>query len=255
MDMLFRNHKTLGYFAMALGLGVVGNVNADYYNPDQNWNQNPNYNTDQRWNQNSNYNTNQGNRAVPSYEIDIKENPNQNPNQYQNSRYQNSNTDQASDQELAKKVQDKINSGWFSKRYADVVAKVVNGNVTLSGQVKTWDDKAKLEEDIRNMKNVSSLNSQITVQEQNSMEKPKAKFSQDRAMSPADEQLNKKIRENISSGWLWTSYKDIGLNTSNGVVTLEGSVDSLKDQQKLINEIQKIDGVRSVKSNLRIQNR
>ncbi len=56
----------------------------------------------------------------------------------------------------------------------------------------------------------------------------------------------------MSRGWLWDSYKDIRLNTTNGVVSIEGTVDSLNDQQKLIDEIQKVEGVKSVKSNLRI---
>lgn len=80
-------------------------------------------------------------------------------------------------------------------------------------------------------------------------------FAQDTAATAADAQLNKRIRDKISKGWLWDSYKEVILNTANGVVTLNGTVDSVDDQKKLVNEIPKIEGVRSVISQLRIKDR
>jgi osmotically-inducible protein OsmY len=71
----------------------------------------------------------------------------------------------AADKDLAKKVQDKINAGWFSKRYANVVAKVVNGKVTLTGDVKTTQDKSRIEEEVRNVKGVTSVDNQIIVKD------------------------------------------------------------------------------------------
>jgi osmotically-inducible protein OsmY len=71
--------------------------------------------------------------------------------------------------------------------------------------------------------------------------------------TPADKQLNMKIRDKIT-GWFRDTYPDISLNTSNGVVVIEGFVKTPKDQQNLLIELRKIDGVKSVKSNLRIQN-
>ena len=75
-------------------------------------------------------------------------------------------------------------------------------------------------------------------------------FSHDTFVTPADEQLNKVIREKVSRGYLWDSYKEVILNTNNGVVTLAGTVADMADQEKLTKEIQKIDGVKEVKSNL-----
>jgi osmotically-inducible protein OsmY len=167
------------------------------------------------------------------------------------------NTDEnssVSDQELTKKIHDKLSSGLFSQGYNQVNIQVNNGNVTLQGTVKTWDDKRKIEKEIRNLDGVKSLSSEIQVQESSSKESPRA-FSQDTYATSTDDQLNKKIRDKVSRGWIWDSYKGVTLNTSNGVVTLEGTVDSISDQQKLATEIQKIDGVKSVKSNLKIKNR
>lgn len=77
-----------------------------------------------------------------------------------------------------------------------------------------------------------------------------SQFPQDTFATPTDKVLNTKIRENTSIGHLWNSYKGVKLNTTNGVVTLEGTVDSIKDQQKLVDAIKKIDGVKTVNSSL-----
>jgi osmotically-inducible protein OsmY len=165
-----------------------------------------------------------------------------------------------SDQDIQKAIHDKLGPGWFSSGYEQVSAQVYNGNVTLQGSVKTAEDKEKVEKEIRNLNGVKNLNSQITVQDPNAQKNPNphqgdAKaFPQDTAASPADDQLNKKIRDNVSRGWLWNSYKEVRLNTNNGNVSLEGTVKSPSDQQKLVDEVQKVEGVRAVKSNLHIKN-
>lgn len=97
--------------------------------------------------------------------------------------------------------------------------------------------------------------SNMQMQDSDSREDRPSDFPQDRYKTSADEQLNKTIRDKVSKGWLWDSYKEVSLNTSDGVVTLEGTVDSVNDQKKLTNEIQKIDGVKSVKSDLTIKNK
>ena len=175
-----------------------------------------------------------------------------------------------SDAELAKQIQDKLDSGWFSKSFAGVTARVSNGNVELQGQVASWEDKSKLENEIRGMKGVASLNSQVTVRDQDTMEQPnqskmersnpnmdeqpRSEFPQDKAMTPADRQLNQKIRNSISQNWRGKNYNDIALNTKNGIVTLEGSIRNPGDQQKLVSEIEHIEGVKSVKNDLRVMN-
>jgi hypothetical protein len=50
-----------------------------------------------------------------------------------------------------------------------------------------------------------------------------------------------------------TASQNASLNTTNGIVTLKGTVEDPKDQQKIISEIQKVPGVKSVKSNLKFQ--
>lgn len=160
-----------------------------------------------------------------------------------------------SDQELAKRIQDRIGSGWLSRSYDRVRVLISNGNVTLMGSVPTPEDRERLDKMLRNLDGVKNLNLQLTVQDNFSPNKQKNDFPQDRSANASDEQLNKRIRDRVSRGWFWNNFKDLTLNTSNGVVTLEGSVDSPKDQEQLTNDIQKMDGVRSVRSNLSFKNR
>ncbi len=176
--------------------------------------------------------------------------------QMQNGSMQNGRV-RMSDQQLAQEVRDEIKAGWFSKGYDQVSIEVNNGVVAIKGSVPTWSDKAKLEKQIRNIDGVITLNSQLIVQEpmSKSTMKDMHKFAQDTYATSADDQLNKKIRDNVSSGWVWDSYKDVSLNTANGVVTLKGTVASMDDQKKLMDGIQKIDGVKSVKSELMMSDR
>jgi len=162
-------------------------------------------------------------------------------------------SDSDSDRELAKKIHDKLSSGWFSEGYKQVNFQVNNGDVLLQGSVKTMADKDKVEKEIRDIKGVRSLNSRLNVVEQASKSTQQREFPKDMYRSSADDQLNQKIRDKVSRGWLWNSYKEVVLNTSDGVVTLEGTVGTTDDQQKLITEIQKVDGVKSVRSNLNIK--
>lgn len=154
-----------------------------------------------------------------------------------------------SDQQLGSKISDKLESGWFSEGYPGVKARIENGNVTLTGTVNSARDKEKLDKEIRNIEGVNSVDSQLQVVDRKDRDYDK-NFSRDTFKTPQDEQLNKKIREKVSEGWLWDSYKDVILNTDNGVITLSGSVKNSEAQNKLIKEIGKIEGVKSVKSTM-----
>lgn len=248
------------------------NYSSDYNTQDDNDDENDSYSQSDRpgryENQNRDFSQYPDPSRNPTNTIQNPQNPSnprQNPTQTRNSNqsYNQRKTSQTyaydnnksheSDQDLTKKIQDKIGPGWISKGYDQVTFKVDDGNVTLQGYVKTNNDKENVEREVRNIKGVNSVNSQIKVQERTGKEDHKD-FSQDTYSNSADEQLNKKIRDKVSRGWLWDSYKNVTLNTTNGVVTLEGKVDDPSDQQKLMKEIQKVDGVKSVKSNLKFKN-
>lgn len=166
---------------------------------------------------------------------------------------------EVSDTDLAKNIRDRLAGGWFSEGFDQVTVRVYNGDVTLGGSVKSQADKEKVEKEVRNLNGVRNLNSTIAIQNIRDARDSRAdsrsdnRFAQDKFSTPADQQLNKKIRDKVSSGIIWDSYKEITLNTNNGVVTIEGFVADMRDQQDLLNKIQKIDGVRAVRSNINVK--
>jgi len=134
-----------------------------------------------------------------------------------------------------------------------VTVLVEEGVVTLKGTVKTLDDKQKVEKEVNDVDGVIDVKSDLTIRKDGSAGKAK-EFPQDNYTTSNDELLNEQIRNDVSRGWLWTSYKSISLSTDNGVVTLKGNVDDKSDQDKIMKEIQKIKGVKSVKSELKFKN-
>lgn len=67
------------------------------------------------------------------------------------------------DQELTTKIRDSLHS-IFSKKYDNVNVTVNSGIVTLTGAVASQDDKNALEEKVRGIPGVQSVNNQITIQ-------------------------------------------------------------------------------------------
>lgn len=157
---------------------------------------------------------------------------------------------------LQKKIYKKIAEGWASKHYEDVWVEVKKGIVILTGSVKSENEKDALEKEIRNLEGITQLENRLQVADHRSghtdLERA-GNFAKDIFSSPADEQLNKTIRDQISRGWNWDRYKNITLKTSNGIVILAGRVGSLDDRKKLANEIQNIEGVKVVTNNLTVQ--
>lgn len=155
------------------------------------------------------------------------------------------------DSDLTKQIRDKLSASMFSKGYEDVSVRVYNGHVQLGGSVPTNADKEKIEREVRHIEGVQALDSNIAVRDATSAPtKESARFPADKGTTPADEQLNKKIRDKVSSGILWDSYTDVILVTDNGIVLLQGTIKDLNDQKNLVGKIEKIQGVRAVRSNL-----
>lgn len=68
-----------------------------------------------------------------------------------------------SDRDIERKIGDKIHSGWFSKGYNQVKIEVRNGNVTLSGNLNTFDYKEEIEKEVRKIAGVRNINNEIEI--------------------------------------------------------------------------------------------
>lgn len=174
------------------------------------------------------------------------------------------NASNPNDTRLAEEIRDQLGTGWFSRGFDTVTFNVNDGAVVLQGTVPTAEDKANLENSIKGIDGVRSLKSSLTVQGQpaedlkaqsklldpSEVQKIVQQFPQDKFATPEDRLLNAKIRYATSVGFFFNSFKNVRLNTRNGAVIVEGSVDSAKDQQKLIDAIREIHGVQGVTSSL-----
>ncbi len=180
-----------------------------------------------------------------------------------------------SDADLTKRVQDAIAPGYFSKGYERVTVRANGGTIILQGYVENHDDKQSLENAVRKIDGVRDINNQVMVQSAygaTGMNGNRGltgatgyagttgysatdarEFPQDRAATAEDSQINKRIRDQVSRGWTWDSYKEVTLDTKDGVVTLKGSANREVDLQKLITEIKKINGVRSVQTDVNLK--
>lgn len=179
-----------------------------------------------------------------------------------------------SDEIMTRRISDLLRSASFSTGYDLVTFTIDQGKVILQGSVETSEDKIRLEKAIRTIGGVKSVDNQLIVRNRQTSQHEKINhnlyaytinknkpiihtsnpFSQDNALTISDKQLNKNIRSQLKSQGFWEKYTDVRLNTNSGVVTLEGIIPSSSDQQKLVNAMQKVRGVKSIESNLTIRN-
>ena len=177
--------------------------------------------------------------------------------------YRNSRGDQTpnSDQEIYQKIQEKLNSGWFSKGFESVSFGVRNGDVLLRGSVETIEDKNKVEDNVRKVDGVRRINNQIRIDKESAndykdtqLQDSEKKYPHDQASNQQDRQINAKIRDKLGNGWFSKGYDNIEIKTTNGTVMLSGTVDNTDEIQKINNQIKEIEGVRKVDIQLSVKN-
>ena len=183
--------------------------------------------------------------------------------QYGNNYASQSNSDEIrTDQDISNDIRDSIGSGWFSKGYEHVSFDVNNGIVTLSGSVESLENKKNVEEKVSKIDGVKQVRSQITISKaqvhtssESDLMKTEQKYPQDFAATNLDRQLNAKIRDKISGGWFSKANETIIIRTTNGVVVISGTVEKPEDIQKLDDQINEINGIRSVNNQLTAKKR
>lgn len=204
------------------------------------------------------------------YQQQLPRNLNQNYYQ-QNDNYQQNdsnsywfhqeNPGNISDQDLGKKIQDYLSAGWFSKGFKNVAFDVNNGIVNLRGSVDTLENRNKVEDGIKKIEGVRQVYNHMTIVQEKpgtysaaDLENSEKKYPQDAASTLHDRQINAKIRSNLS-GWFSNGYENIAIRTANGVVVISGTVDNPQDIQKIKDHLKKIDGVKTIDSQLTVKNK
>lgn len=232
-----------------------------YQRNDQNYQRNQQYdyqqqsNRNQQYNQgqpgNQRYNQQQGNQSY------YQQQGNQQGNYAHNYDSQKGNNDQ----DITKKIQDALSSGWLSKGFQNVSFDVNNGNVNLRGSVDSLADKNKVEDSIRNINGVKQVNNQINIAKTNSdsysdsqLQDSEKKYPRDTASTHEDRQLNARIRDKLSNGWFSKGNETLIIRTSNGIVIISGTVEKPEDAKKISDQVTGIEGVKSVNNQLSVKN-
>lgn len=146
--------KNTVFLTVTVALATFGSVNAAYNS----------YSDNSQTPSTSSYYHSQ-NRNINDYDNNSDATLNS-PNFSRNDSAFTNRSEIVSDQDLTKKIRDKIGSGWFSRGYEDVQVAVNNGNVTLAGTVRTIDDKQKVEKEVRKIDGVKNVDNRISVQEE-----------------------------------------------------------------------------------------
>lgn len=156
----------------------------------------------------------------------------------------------------------------------DVSTETENGVVTLTGTVKTEAQKTRAEEIARNTKGVVSVNSKVVVDPNYSSLTDKTKEAakeveqKTKEVAKDAEQKTKEgyseTKEALGDARITSEVKlkfaaddtvkalNIDVDTDNGTVTLNGTVNSKKELDQAIRLAKSVEGVKHVKSNLQI---
>lgn len=93
---------------------------------------------------------------------------------------------------------------------------------------------------------------QPAFQDQNRNYNSQSNYAAEGQKKDLDQEVSKKIRDTIGSGWFSKGYQDVTFDVRNGIVSLRGSVDTLEDKNKVEDSVRKIDGVKQVNSQISV---
>lgn len=133
----------------------------------------------------------------------------------------------------------------------DINTDVTNGKVVLTGKVDSELDKELAEELVLSLDGVSSVDNELTV-----VKNMKAKhMKSDKADSAESDLTDAKISTVITTRYLFNSEvggTDIDVDTDNGVVTLNGTVESDAEKQLAVSIAENAEDVHKVIDKLKI---
>ena len=191
----------------------------------------------------------------------------ENPNQI-------STTEARSDTAITAELKGKITDDELLDN-TDVSTETENGVVTLTGTVATEAQKTRAEEIAKNTNGVVSVNSQIVVNPSTSSSLEEKTKDAAKKVEQTTKEVAKEAEQKTKEGYSETKEAlgdaritsevklkfaaddtvkalNIDVDTDNGVVSLNGTVNSKKELDQAIRLAKAVDGVKKVKSNLQI---
>lgn len=145
---------------------------------------------------------------------------------------------------MQNKINDALKNNYLKKNYNTVNATFKNGSVTLTGIVESEDDRQDVESRVRSVDGVKDINDQLQIGALSE------NFSHEQPMT--NEDLQQKVDNTIKNNYVKKNYDTVTATVINGVVTLQGTVDSERDRDEILNRIKKIKDIRDVHDEIKI---
>jgi hyperosmotically inducible periplasmic protein len=136
-------------------------------------------------------------------------------------------------------IQAEVQKSLDNKKFKNVSAMVLDGNVTLTGSVDVYADKENLDNRIHHVKKVKGVDNEVQVS------------------GPAveDATLRDKLAEKLAYdrvGYGTTAFNSISIGVQNGVVTLGGTVYGPPDKDSALSLVENTPGVKDVVDNIEV---
>lgn len=142
-----------------------------------------------------------------------------------------------SEEEIRKEIKNALSDGWFSKSFQNVAYDIVNGDLTIKGSVPSKEERARIEERLKKINGVHSINNKLIVVE-------------------GETELSEKIYNILNPSWFSLfskSYPNVSFENKDGAITLNGIVEKEEDKRRLEIKIKKLKGVISIENNLSVK--
>lgn len=158
----------------------------------------------------------------------------------------NDNRDQQTDRELMNRIKAALESNGPVNKYRLVDIQVNHGVVILRGAVETEEDRQEIKKKIKNLENLKRIEDRLETRAKEQNQNPRV----------IDAQVKQKIQDAIKAdGYFSKGYENVNFDVIDGSVTLRGTVDSESNKKDIMEKVAKIDGIRKIDNQIRVQPR
>lgn len=245
---VFLNATAIIAIANILGLGSLSAAgtqewsrygNQGYYTPD---------------NRSSGYSSYSQDRAAPSYSSWGASNTDADNDDDDNNNLPPATSQRSRDLDLSNRVQSILDKG----NYRNVDAEVRGGAVILRGKIQTAQDRGELQNKLQRIPGLSRIDNRLEVMADrrwgDSFSSRNTTANQAQAdIAAADQAIKNEVQSSLRGSFFTKGYPNVRAEVDNGTVILTGTIDSQKSLSDLREKINKIDGVRNIASQLRVE--
>lgn len=153
---------------------------------------------------------------------------------------------------ISNSVSTVVHSAWLSKGDQQLSFSVSNGMVVLKGTLNNEADKQRVEDSVRRIPGVKTIDNQITIASGDTAMTDDD--DQQVQLSPADQEVYNKVKDALKPGIISKGYPKVSYSVKDGLVVLSGAVNTADEKVKVQDAVKKIKGVREVQSTVQVVN-